>query len=58
MDNTSNEILPIGAYVQYVIDGEPVFGGICEYIKDGWVGIRNNGRLDEAPIHMVEIDPT
>lgn len=51
--------LVLGAVVQYVLDGQVVFGGICEYVTaDGWVGIRCGRRIDEAPAARVEIDPT
>jgi len=47
--------------VQYELDGELVFFGVLEYVRDGWCGIRqphDGGRLDEAPAHLCRVDPT
>ncbi len=57
MTNAANTNL-VDHEVQYVVDGEAVFWGRCEYIDGGWVGIRqSDGRLDEAPAHLVVPDP-
>jgi hypothetical protein len=51
----------IGEVVQYEVGGVAVFWGILETVKDGWAGIRqpqDGNRIDEAPAHLVHIDPT
>lgn len=38
-----------GMAVNYTVNGETVFGGVVEYVTEGWAGIRQaDGRLDEA----------
>jgi hypothetical protein len=51
---------PMGLVVAYVVDGAPVFFGTPAYVTpDGWVGIRQvDGIINEAPIALVEVDPT
>lgn len=49
----------VGHAVQFVIGNRVVLWGIAEYLRDGWVGIRQvDGRLDEAPLDHVEVDAT
>jgi hypothetical protein len=48
----------VGKIVRYVVGGAVVFFGTCEYMSDGWVGIRQwDGRLDEAPVALVSEEP-
>lgn len=60
MTNTNtNKNIQQGDVVQFVVNGKIMFFGKAEYITHGWVGIRQpSGRIDEAPISHVEIDPT
>jgi hypothetical protein len=50
----------VGHVVQFVVNGNVVFWGTAKYVTaDGWVGIEDQyGRVDEAPVALVEVDPT
>jgi hypothetical protein len=45
----------VGSAVAYILDGVEVFRGVVEYVtEDLWAGIRQGGRLDEAPVQHLQ----